>query len=143
MNNVEDAFAIANEEKSTELSGVPGENCDFSGTLSEEEIQGLMEMREEEKLARDVYLALYEKHEHNVFRNISKSEDAHTRAVLYLINGFGLADPALENEGEFNSELFASLYQDLTEKGSEGLVEALKIGAFIEEYDIADLKKLL
>ncbi|NQU85113.1 MAG: DUF2202 domain-containing protein, partial [Mariniphaga sp.] len=27
--------------------------------------------------------------------------------------------------------------------GSENLVEALKIGAFIEEYDIADLKRLL
>jgi hypothetical protein len=145
VNNVEDVFALANDEKSTELAAGARDGCycDFSRTLTEEEIEGLMEMREEEKLARDVYLALYKKHEHIVFRNISKSEDAHTRAVLHLINGFGLFDPALENEGEFNNELFVTLYQDLTEKGNASLVEALKIGVFIEEYDIADLERLL
>jgi hypothetical protein len=100
-------------------------------------------MREEEKLARDVYLALYETHEHVVFSNIAKSEDAHTRAVLHLIDGFGLIDPAKENEGEFADELFKTLYTDLTTKGNADLVEALKVGAFIEEYDIADLEKLL
>ena len=145
VNNVEDAFALANDEKSTELAAAPTDSCycDFSATLSETEIEGLMEMREEEKLARDVYRTFYEMHNHVVFNNISKSEDAHTRAVLHLINGFGLADPAFEEDGMFTSELFASLYKELTEKGNTSLVEALKIGAFIEEYDIADLEKLL
>ena len=143
VNEVDDVLASLNDTKSTEIAAVAGDSCDFSATLTEEEIEGILEMREEEKLARDVYLAFYEIHQHSVFNNISKSEDAHTRAVLHLIDGFGLNDPALENEGEFTSELFSTLYTELTEKGSSSLVEALKIGAFIEEYDIADLEGLL
>ncbi|NQU86831.1 MAG: DUF2202 domain-containing protein, partial [Mariniphaga sp.] len=78
-----------------------------------------------------------------VFTNIAKSESAHTSAILYLMNGYGLEYPALTGVGEFSNPLFADLYKQLTEKGSENLVEALKVGAFIEEYDIADLKRLL
>jgi hypothetical protein len=100
-------------------------------------------MREEEKLAGDVYRAFYEVHEHTIFQNISKSEDAHSRAVLYLINGFELIDPALEEEGVFTNPLFNQLYADLTKQGSTSLVDALKVGAFIEEYDIADLERLI
>jgi hypothetical protein len=100
-------------------------------------------MREEEKLARDVYLTLFELWDQIVFSNIAKSENAHTSAVLYLINGYGLTDPAPEGDGEFSNPLFADLFVQLTEKGSESLVEALKTGAFIEEYDIADLERLL
>lgn len=145
INNTEDVFSDSDDFKSTELlaATTASDSCDFTATLSEEEVDGLMEMREEEKLARDVYLAFYEKYGQAVFNNISKSEDAHSRAVLHLIDGFGLIDPALEDVGEFNSELFVGLYAQLTEKGFESLVEALKIGAFIEEYDIADLENLL
>jgi len=60
-----------------------------------------------------------------------------------LINGYGLEDPALPAEGEFSKSLFADLYKQLTEQGSTDLVSALKVGAFIEEYDIADLKRLI
>ena len=102
-----------------------------------------MEMREEEKLAQYVYLFFYDLYEHPVFRNISKSEAAHTKAVLWLINGYGLEDPFLEGIGNFTNPLFAELYTQLTEKGSESLVDALKVGAFIEEYDINDLLHLL
>ena len=102
-----------------------------------------MEMREEEKLARDVYMKLYEVHGHIVFSNIAKSENAHTSAVLHLINGYGLEDPALPGDGEFSNPLFTDLYTQLTEKGSESLIEALKVGAFVEEYDINDLLHLM
>ncbi|MEN8123343.1 MAG: DUF2202 domain-containing protein, partial [Bacteroidota bacterium] len=95
------------------------------------------------KLARDVYKKLYEVHNMVIFNNISKSENAHTSAVLHLLNGYGIEDPALEGDGEFSNPAFASLYKELTEKGSESLDEALKVGAFIEEYDIADLWRLL
>lgn len=140
--NDEDSNTFFDAEKSSELASLCG-ICDFKGVLTEAEIKGLMEMREEEKLALDVYLFLFEKFNHRVFRNISKSEDAHARAVLHLINGFGLADPAREEIGEFNDPNFRELYTQLTKRGSENLVEALKTGAFIEELDIADLQKLL
>jgi hypothetical protein len=81
--------------------------------------------------------------DHIIFNNISKSENAHTSAVLYLINGFGLTDPTPENIAEFSNPLFTDLYEQLTSAGSASLTDALKTGAFIEEYDIADLQRLI
>lgn len=139
--SIDESMELA--EKSAELLTAPGDSCIISGTLNEAEIEGLFEMREEEKLARDVYSFFYEKHGHIVFNNISKSENAHTSAVLYLMNAYGLEDNALPELGKFSNPLFTELYAKLTEQGESNLLEALKVGAFIEEYDIADLWKLI
>jgi len=130
------------DEKSAEVAALCG-TCDFTGTLTEAEVTSLMEMREEEKFAREVYLAMNAKYNYRTFANIAKSENAHTSAVLYLIKGFGLADPSPVGATEFSNPLFTDLYAQLTAKGSVSLVEALKVGAFIEEYDIADLQRHL
>jgi len=111
--------------------------------LSDEEMKGVLFMREEEKLAHDVYTTLYGIYGHIVFSNIAKSESAHTSAVLHLMDGYGSEDPALTGVGEYSNQLFAGLYVQLTDAGKVNLVEALKVGAFIEEYDIADLTRLL
>ena len=132
--------AAAVDEKSAEVAALCG-TCDFTGTLTEAEVTSLMEMREEEKFAREVYLAMNAKYNYRTFANISKSENAHTSAVLYLIKGFGLTDPSPVAATEFSNPLFTDLYAQLTAKGSVSLVEALKVGAFIEEYDIADLQR--
>ncbi len=143
VNSVEGTSDLATTElKSSEIASICG-TCDFSGTLTEDEIAGLMEMREEEKLAREVYIAFYKKYNYRVFNNISKSENAHTSAVLYIMKGFGLTDPSPVGATEFSNPMFTDLYAQLTKKGSVSLVEALKVGAFIEEYDIADLQRLL
>ena len=130
------------DEKSAEVTALCG-NCDFTGTLTKAEIAGLMEMREEEKLAREVYLFLKDKYNYRVFVNIAKSENAHTSAVLRILKGFGLTDPSPVAATEFSNPLFTDLYAQLTKKGSVSLVEALKVGAFIEERDIADLQRHL
>ncbi len=143
LTDIDDTIASANLEKSVESMDEPGDSCTFSGILSEADIAGLYEMREEEKLARDVYTNLYKKYGHIIFNNISKSENAHTSAVLYLMKGYGLEDVALPGEGEFSNPLFTDLYKQLTEQGATDLIAALKVGAFIEEYDIADLWNLL
>lgn len=143
VTNVKDTFTFAEEMKSAETVAAPGDSCTFTGVLTDADIIGLTEMREEEKLARDVYIKLYELHNHIVFNNISKAENVHMSAVLYLMNGYGLEDPALPGEGDFSNPLFTDLYKQLTEKGTTDLVAALKVGAFIEEYDIADLWKLI
>lgn len=132
--------AAAVDEKSAEVAALCG-TCDFTGTLTEAEVTSLMEMREEEKFAREVYLAMNAKYNYRTFANIAKSENAHTSAVLYLIKGFGLTDPSPVAATEFSNPLFTDLYAQLTAKGSVSLVEALKVGAFIEEYDIADLQR--
>jgi hypothetical protein len=62
--------------------------------LSLQEEESLLFMREEEKLARDVYLYLYDIWEDQIFLNISNSEQQHTDAVLGLIKKYNLPDPA-------------------------------------------------
>ncbi len=141
INNVEEAINYTSEEKSSEV--LQDDCCTFTGTLTEDDIAGLMEMREEEKLARDVYSYFYEMYDYIIFNNISKSESAHTSAVLYLINGYGLTDPTPENVAEFSNPLFSDLFEQLTSDGASNIVDALKTGAFIEEYDIADLQRLV
>ncbi len=143
LEKTEDNNVISELKKSAEADLADGDSCTFTGTLTEAEIEGLMEMREEEKLARDVYLKFYEIHGYIVFNTIAKSETAHSNAVLCLINGYGLEDPALSGEGEFTNPAFTDLYTKLVEQGKGSLVEALKVAAFIEEYDIADLLRLL
>lgn len=109
--------------------------------LSNEEM-GLYLMREEEKMAMDIYAYFYEKYQIPIFNNIAKSESKHTSAVLRLIHYFGLKDPALEPTAEYSNEEIQNLYTKLTSEGNT-IENALSTGAFIEEYDIADLKKLI
>lgn len=140
---VEEILAQENEVKSTEMAEVLGDSCVFTSELTTDEEAGLLLMREEEKLAHDVYVTFYSTFGHIVFKNISNSETAHTNAVAYLLEGFNLEDPALDGVGEFANEAFQTMFSDLVEQGSVGLTEALKVGALIEETDIADLQQLI
>lgn len=120
------------------LAGIPKE------TLSEAEREDLIFMREEEKLARDVYLNLYDQWKLMPFKNISKSEQVHMDAVLSLLERYDLKDPAAGKErGEFENAELQSMYNDLIAKGSVSALEALKVGALIEEVDIEDLRRIL
>jgi len=143
INDVEDSFTAANEEKSSERASAWGNGCTFSGELTESEIAALMEIREEEKLAHDVYQYFFEMYDHVIFENIAKREEVHTNAVLNLIKGYGLEDPTPTEAGVYSYLPFNELYNSLIEKGTVNLTEALKVGAFVEEYDINDLQKLL
>jgi hypothetical protein len=110
--------------------------------LSADEIDGILYMREEEKLARDVYLTLCEQWGLQVFQNIANSEQAHMDALKTLIDRYGLDDPTVGKEiGEFSDPTLQSLYGELTASGQESLSAALKVGAAIEEIDIMDLEE--
>jgi hypothetical protein len=115
---------------------------DTAAELSVAEEGGLLYMREEEKLARDVYLALYDQWGLPVFQNIAGSEQAHMDSILMLLEQYDLADPAAgKGAGEFSDPLFQTLYAQLVEQGSASQSEALKVGATIEELDIVDLQE--
>lgn len=115
-----------------------------SDALSQEEVDAIRFMREEEKLARDVYLYLYQLHPLRPFLNISRSEQAHMDAILYLIDTYGLEDPVGENqEGEFVNQELQQLYDELIKTGSASREDALRVGALIEEVDILDLQREL
>jgi hypothetical protein len=115
-----------------------------TATLTDTEIEALQFMREEEKLARDVYLVLYEQWGVPIFQNIADSEQAHIDIVLSLMARYELADSTANlGPGEFANEALQALYDQLVMSGSQSLADALRVGALIEETDIADLENRL
>jgi hypothetical protein len=107
--------------------------------LTQAEIDDLKFLREEEKLARDVYLFSYDKYEAAIFNNISQSEQKHMNSVLSLMNKYGIPDSASTEIGVFNNSDLQSLYSSLTAQSDISLIEALKVGATIEDLDINDI----
>lgn len=116
---------------------------DYNEDLTMAEKEGLQLMREEEKLAHDVYTVLYEKWQLPIFNNISNSESRHFDAVGYLLETYEINDPAFSEIGKFRNKELSDLYDSLLTKGSKSLLAALEVGAFIEEVDIKDLDDLL
>jgi hypothetical protein len=102
-------------------------------------------MREEEKLARDVYLTfdgMYS--ELPIFENIGESEQRHMDAIKKLLDKYDLDDPAEGNGiGEFTNQDLQNLYYQLIEEGEQSLIDALIVGGKIEEIDIIDLKEYI
>jgi len=106
---------------------------------TEEEISMLTHLKEEEKLARDVYMALGEKWGIPVFNNIASSEERHLQAVISLLRVFSPADTVVHAPGIFSIPDLQDLYTELVAKGSSSLADALVAGATIEDLDISDL----
>lgn len=111
-----------------------------AASLTPLEEEHLIFIREEEKLARDFYVEMYEKWGSLVFNNIKASEQEHMDAVLRLLVKYGIPDPASREIGVFNNTALQELYNNLIRQGDASLLGALKAGAFIEEYDIKDLR---
>lgn len=127
-----------NKQLKLELSELDQDN------LTEKGKEGLIFMREEEKLAHDVYSVLFDKWGQKSFNNISSSEQTHTDAVKSLLNKYSIDDPSANTKlGEFMNKDLQALYDQLLKQGEVSLVEALKVGAIVEEVDIVDLQKYL
>ncbi|HQJ39231.1 MAG TPA: DUF2202 domain-containing protein [Methanoregulaceae archaeon] len=112
--------------------------------LTDDEKYWMTYMREEEKLARDVYLSLGARWNLPLFTNIAQSEQVHMDSVKTLLDRYGIPDPAAgKAQGAFTDPALQDLYDDLIAQGSASPVEALKAGVIVEETDIADLNKAL
>lgn len=110
--------------------------------ISDKEKATIVQMREEEKMARDVYLSLNEKWDHQVFTNISGSESYHMSMVKLLMDKFNLPDPVTKNNdkrGVFENHMLQKMYNELTAAGMESSEAAFRAGAKVEEIDINDL----
>lgn len=118
----------------TQLTNISAET-----DLSTQEQNDLIFMREEEKLARDVYLQLYRQWNLNIFNNIATSEQNHTDSVKAVLDAYNIADTASSSEGVFNNSSLQALFDQLMSRGSISLVDALEVGILIEETDIQDL----
>lgn len=135
----EEGYTTVNNSELNNLFAV-----NAASDLSESEKESLLYMREEEKLAHDLYLDLYELWGQNSFNNIAQSEASHMAAVKSLLDLYGLDDPAAQTgRGEFENEALQDLYNTLKAQGETSLVEALKVGAMVEEVDIVDLQRAL
>jgi hypothetical protein len=112
--------------------------------LSPQEAESLLFMREEEKLARDVYITLYEQWNNQVFDNISSAERRHMEKMRIKIEKYGLTDPITDDSvGVFNNTELQELYWKLVTKGQSSELDALYVGGYIEEIDIIDLQNAI
>ena len=123
----------------------PGTGIAAAGEpLTDEETADLLFMREEEKLARDVYQHFFEKWNLVIFENISASEDQHTNAIARKLARYGVADPSADYPaGVYANQELNQLYATLIAQGGVSAQAALEVGILIEETDIADLEKAL
>lgn len=139
-------MTTADNNQGPQNQGASSKPAHAAFQLTEAEEQNILYIREEEKLARDVYLTLYELWGAKIFANISESEQQHMDAIKNLITRYGLTDPVVDDTvGQFTNPDFDfnALYDELIEAGSVSLEDALKVGVLIEEQDIADLEQAL
>lgn len=122
------------------VAAAPTEPAPEAG-LTAVEVADMRFLREEEKLAHDVYLALHAQWGAQVFANIADSETEHTEAMRARLVAHGIDDPAAGRPaGQFEHPELQILYDRLVAAGSTSLVAALSVGALIEEKDIQDLR---
>jgi hypothetical protein len=122
----------------TQINSLPYES------INPEELKNLLFIREEEKLARDVYTTLYNKWGVSVFTNISGSEQTHMDAVKQLLDKYKIEDPVRSNTvGVFQNADLQKLYNELVAQGYQSPLAAYTVGATIEDLDIFDLKNAL
>lgn len=111
-------------------------------TLDSAERERILFIREEEKLAYDVYQTLFDRYGVKIFQNIPNSELSHMEAMLSIIKKYQLIDPMDRNpRGIFTDPALQSLYNALVSQGQVSLLAAYQVGAKIEELDIYDLNK--
>ena len=112
--------------------------------LSATEIEDMQFIYEEEKLARDVYLFLYDEWGITIFSGIAQSEQGHIDAVESLLVTYSLTGPIVELEGGvYQNPVLQELYDSLTTWGQQSITDALRVGATIEEIDILDLQEFI
>ena len=136
-----DTTTVTTPIESTPIESTPLESIPTASALTDDEVAGLLWMREEEQLAHDVYVVLGDLWGLRIFENIAASETTHIEAVSDLLARYGIDDPADgAAPGTFTNPTLQGLYDQLIADGSQSLDAALGVGALIEELDISDLQ---
>ncbi|MCA9321934.1 MAG: DUF2202 domain-containing protein [Planctomycetes bacterium] len=108
--------------------------------LSSQETTLILQMRQEEKLARDLYLQLAQTWSLPIFANIANAEQQHMNFMAFLVTRYGLVDPvANDPAGVFQDPTFQQVYDVLLLVGQVSPAHALLVGNIIEDVDIRDL----
>lgn len=96
---------------------------------------------EEERLARDLYLAAADLWKLRVFSNIAAAESRHETALLQVAASAGIPVPARQT-GVYASPDVQRLWADLLPLLTQSETGALRAAALVEESDIADLRRM-
>lgn len=131
------AAQVSIEKKKRVYGAQPGST--IKAPLTAEEIATLQWIREEEKLAHDVYLDLYAYWPNKVFKAIAKQEAAHFKTIGKVLKLYGVPNPALDAPGKFSNPELQAAYEEFLARGMISYVDALKVGVDIEIMDIDDL----
>jgi hypothetical protein len=120
----------------------PNGPCTSSG-LTDTEKSNILYLFEEEKLAHDIYVEMYNSFGAYIFNKISESEQRHMDSVAKLISKYELDDTVVYNGlGIFTNEDIQTLYDDLLKNGMQSLTSALEMGVAIVEMDIDDIERM-
>jgi hypothetical protein len=110
--------------------------------LTQEQKDDLVFIYQEEKVARDIYITLYNLYGSKIFDNISQAEQKHMDSVKSLLEKYEIEVPVLSDTiGEFELPQLQSLYDELLAQGQISQTEAFKVGEAVEVTDIADLEE--
>lgn len=113
-----------------------------TGTLSEEERADILFVFEEEKMARDVYTSLGATWSWQSIGHVARSESMHMSAAGAILDRYAVAEPKeTQVSGTYHDKQLQALYDQLMRDGSPSQLDAIKAGLYIEEFDIADIKK--
>ncbi|MBF0162312.1 MAG: DUF2202 domain-containing protein [Magnetococcales bacterium] len=109
--------------------------------LSQVEQKTLLVMREEEKVARDLYREMHRLWGVSLFKSVAGEEQEHMDAMARLLARYQLPDPVGNNgPGTFVNPAMTNLYQTLAQRGAQSVEEALRACALEEEINILDLE---
>lgn len=132
--------ALAQPADAARGRGGRGDPTPVTVPLSTVEAADLTFMRQEEKLARDVYLQLGDLWNIAPFDNIAASEQRHMDTMLGLLQTYRLPDPVVGFAiGEFLDPALQRLHDDLLALGDASAIGALQVGGLIEEVDMRDI----
>lgn len=147
MNNLRQSNNLSSEDSSPILSSNQIDSIADINLQAETPIskvnKDLQFIAEEEKLAGDVYAFLYDKWGSKVFQNISSSETNHQKLVKNYMTANNVEILSKQEFGQFTNQDLQALYNELTAKGSTSLSEAISVGIYIEQKDIADLSQMI
>jgi hypothetical protein len=112
-------------------------------TLSASAQEALRFQIDEERMAGELYQALGEKHDVPPFKNIPRAEARHRELLENLATRAGLTPARPTTAGRYETPAIQARHDALLARGQASLIEALKVGALVEEQDIADLRALV
>jgi len=141
--------------------GTPGTISSDRYNLSQDNINDLAYMGNEERLAYDVYMYLYDYHGSSIrqLENIAtNSEATHISIVRDLVNKYNITQddltilstqPAASSTtpqsslpaGKYDIASIQNLYNALIDKGKRSTQDALEVGCMVEVTDINDLNE--